>query len=306
MTVLAMAQTQIENGGFENWDNLGNDTEEPQQWSSLKTSTDDNNWLNLANQAPQVLWRETSNPHSGSACMKLVVANYNALAGVAPNGIVTNGRVFASTNASEGYVFTDVNDSQWHTSCSDKPDSLAGWYRYAPQNGDQATVEILFHISGSLGQLPSNGSTAHWIGQASTSFTSTQSSWKRFSVPISWLSGANPNYMLIICSAGNGTNSEAGSTLWIDDLELIYNPEPTGISELSQTVKMNYFNNQISFTLPEQFTQADFKLYNLMGQMVLQNQIETTALDVSLNNGIYIYQISVDGLAFTGKISVTN
>ncbi len=69
---------------------------------------------------------------------------------------------------------------------------------------------------------------------------------------------------------------------------------------------MSYFNNQILFTLPEQFTQADFKLYNLMGQMVLQNQIETTALNVSLNNGIYIYQISVDGQSFTGKISVTN
>lgn len=107
----SFAQTQIENGTFEVWENEDNDNEEPTQWSPLKTS-DDNNWLiDLANQSPKVIWKETSNPHGGSACLKLKVASYNALAGLSPNAIATNGRVFASTTVTDTYVYTD-SDAQ--------------------------------------------------------------------------------------------------------------------------------------------------------------------------------------------------
>ncbi len=297
------AQTQIENGGFETWDNLGQDTEEPQQWSSLKTSTDDNNFLNLANQAPQVVWLEASGVHSGNACLKMVVANYNALAGVAPNGIITNGRVFASTTPSDGYVFTDVSSSQWNTPCSDRPDSLIGWYKYAPQSGDKGKVEILFHNTSAVGQLPSNGTTSHWVGNGIVEFTSSQSSWKRFSFPINWLTSATPSYFLIVSAAGDGTNSKAGSTLWLDDLSFVYNP-PASVVEKTIDFKIYNYNQQFHLTLPSTFNTAQLQVYNLNGQTVFSSNELDSNIPHQLNNGIYLYQMIIDNQIYSGKISV--
>jgi hypothetical protein len=298
------AQTQIENGGFEFWDNLGQDTEEPQQWSSLKTATDDNNFLNLANQAPQVVWRETSGVHSGSFCLKLVVASYNVLAGLSPNGILTNGRVFSSTTPSDAYVYSDLSSSHWNTPCTDRPDSLIGWYKYSPQGGDKGKVEVLFHNNSTQGQLPSNGSTSHWVGNGLVEFTSSQSIWKRFSFPINWLTNGIPNYVLIVSTAGDETNSVTGSTLWLDDLAFVYNPTPSIVNEAGIFYSLYNYNQQIHLNLPSSYTSASLSIYNLTGQKVFVSNKLNTSIFHELNNGIYIYQLIIDGKTYSGKISI--
>ena len=297
------AQIQIENGNFETWDNSGSDEQEPQQWSSLKTS-DDDSWLNLANQAPQVIWKETSNPHTGSACLKLKVASYNALVGLAPNAIVTNGRVFASTTPSDGYVYTDESNSQWNTACNDKPDSLIGWYKYAPQNGDKGKVEIMFHTSAAQGKLPESGGTSHWVGNGIIEFTTAKSNWTRFSFPISFYTVFAPNYFLTVATAGDGLNAEAGSQLWLDDMSFIYNP-PVSVEEIEvSNFNISAYNSQIDIDINSTFIQAELTIFTLDGKIVLNESInsENSLINSDLSNGIYIYQLSIDGEVSSGKI----
>lgn len=302
---LIIAQTQIENGGFESWENSTSDTQEPLQWSSLKTS-DDDSWLNLANSAPQVIWKETTDTHSGSSCIKLKVAPYNSLVGISPNAIVTNGRVFASTTPSEGYVFTDATDSQWNTACSDRPDSLVGWYKYAPQSNDNGRVEILFHTTSNPGELPEFDSYSHWVGNGTVGFSVAKSSWTRFSFPIDYTTTALPTHFLIISSAGNGLNAVEGSELFLDDMSFIYNP-PVGIIETKTSGNsITAYDSEINIELKNDFNIATIKLFSLDGKLLLEDVIlnKVNKIQSQLTNGIYIYQLTVDGETTSGKIGL--
>lgn len=300
---LVMAQTQIENGNFETWDNSASVEQEPTQWSSLKTSEDDS-FLNLANQAPQVVWKETTDPHSGNACIKLKVASYNALVGIAPNAIVTNGRVFASTTPSDGYVFTDASNSQWNTACSDKPDSLVGWYKYSPQSNDKAKIEVLFHTNTHQGELPEYTNYTHWVGTGLTEFTTAKSIWTRFSFPISYSTSTPPTHFLIISSAGDALNAQENTQLWLDDMSFIYNP-PAGITEPQSIDHSIYaYNSELNYKLDNEFNTANIKLYSLDGKLIMSESLENNIgkIQTHLSSGMYIYQLNIDGEMTSGKI----
>lgn len=304
---IAYGQTQIENGGFETWENEGSDEEEPTQWSSIKTS-DDDSWLNLAGQAPQVVWKETTNPYSGSACMRLKVADYNILVSLAPNGIATNGRAFASTDATEAYVFTETSDSQWNTPCTDTPDSLVGWYKYAPQGGDKGKVEVLFHTNAAEGSLPDNGTTSHHVGSGIIEFTTAKSTWTRFSFPINYSSATLPDYFLIVTTAGDELDAVEGSELWLDDMSFIYNPiaQPTAIEEVEIPYTIFGNKNTLNLSVLKNYTQSSFSLFGLDGKLVWSiNSIDpTNVFTPGLNQGIYIYQLTIDNVVYSGKISL--
>lgn len=268
LSQLLMAQTQIENGNFEYWENLNSTEQEPSQWSSLKTS-DDDSWLNLSSQAPQVIWKETNSPYSGNACIKLKVASYNVLVGLSPNAIITNGRVFASTTPSDSYVFTDASNYQWNTPCNDKPDSLVGWYKYSPQSNDKGKVEVLFHTNSSQGKLPETGSDNHWIGNGSIQFTSTKTTWTRYSFPIDYSISILPNYFLIISSAGDGLNAQENSQLWLDDMSFIHNPPVNIFETQSKDYFITTYDSEIKFDLEADFINVNIKLFSLDGKVVL-------------------------------------
>ncbi|NJN49939.1 MAG: T9SS type A sorting domain-containing protein [Polaribacter sp.] len=54
-------------------------------------------------------------------------------------------------------------------------------------------------------------------------------------------------------------------------------------------------NNQISINLPNQFTKAKVEIYNMIGKLALQTEINSfdKKIDVSLlNNGIYMLKVS--------------
>jgi hypothetical protein len=43
-------------------------------------------------------------------------------------------------------------DSKWNTPFTDKPDSVVGWYKYAPSGIDKGKVEVILHTG--AGQNP--------------------------------------------------------------------------------------------------------------------------------------------------------
>lgn len=204
---------QLVNEDFENWEHVGEPTEEPYRWSSLQTADA------LASSAPDGL--DTTLGHTGMYGVKLTVPN--AVFGIVANGILTTGRVHASFNPEEGYVYTDVSSPEWYTPFVARPDSLVGWYKYAPTSGDHGKIEVLLH-KGTHARIPRDATTiSNQVGDATFQFTTAKSEWTRFSVPFHYTSSDNPEYVLGVIQAGDSTVAKVGTTVWIDDVKLIYN-----------------------------------------------------------------------------------
>ena len=272
---------QLENSGFEQWENVGTGEEEPLSWSSTKTS--DNSSLNGL--APQVISRSTD-AHTGTYAAKLVNKNV-PFVNIVANGILTNGIIHTTTNPQDSYVYTDVNSSDHSQPFTSFPDSIVGWYKYAPQGNDVGNIQVLLH--GSYGQLPVDASTSI-IALAEFDF-SANSNWTRFSTPfIYYPTINNPAYILCNISAGDSTQAVANSELKIDDLELIYNATKIP-DESTNSINITYLNDHLQFS--NVVNEINYAIYNLQGQLMNIGKIDRYNRNVSitLESGIYFISI---------------
>ncbi|MEL7531396.1 MAG: PCMD domain-containing protein [Bacteroidota bacterium] len=251
------AQTEVPNGGFENWDNVGNNDEEPQSWSANKTGG------GLAGLAPQTCFRESNNPYAGDYCVKVETDSYF---GAVVNGAATTGRIEApNTNPANGYLRTIRSDADFNSPFSGRPDSLVGYFRYQSENGDQAKVEVFLHGDYDV-ENPDQGGSAPFMIATATFLTPSANvdSWTRFSVPFNYSSPDTPLYFLAVVSAsviaGGG---EVGSTLWVDELETIYNPCGSS-SNLTITACEKYLSPSSNYLWTSTGTYAD-TLPNIAG-----------------------------------------
>lgn len=211
----SMAQPQPENVSFEAWDNAGQATQEPQQWSSLKTS-DGGAFINSL--VPQLCWRSTD-AHTGQYSVNL--RTVGSVVGPA-NGLLTNGRVHAELDVANSYMYTVQDQEQWRTSMTSRPDSLIGWFKAAPASGDRPNVGALLHID--EGRLPAFGTEDNYVAGASWKGPySPVTQWTRFSTPFVYLNDWQPEWLLFILTAGDSAGSVEGTQAWYDDLALIYN-----------------------------------------------------------------------------------
>lgn len=215
----AFSQQQPENAGFENWQGVGLNVDEPVDWSSIKTS-DGGSFINQL--APYV-WDKSTDAHTGTYSVKLY--NASVLTTVA-SGIVTNGRVHAEISGT-GWVFTDTGNEAWRTQFTQKPDSLVIWAKYTPAGGDIAQVKAVLHTG--TAKIP-DAAQSNWISLAQIDIPNATSTWTRFSAPFNYFNSTTPQYILFVVSAA-GTSAHVGSVAYFDDIELIYN-EP----ELDLTV----------------------------------------------------------------------
>src|SRR5579863_3121372 len=95
----AYAQTTIPNGTFESWVNSG----QPTNWHSNK---DGGGYATLG---PQTCFQETSNPHSGTYCVKIESESYLFQT---VNGSCTTGEVEApTTNKADGYIKSESTNT---------------------------------------------------------------------------------------------------------------------------------------------------------------------------------------------------
>ena len=271
---------QLENSGFEQWENVGTGEEEPLSWSSTKTS--DNSSLNGL--APQVISR-TTDAHSGSYAAKLINKNV-PFVNIVANGIVTNGIIHTTTNPQDSYVYTDVNSSDHSQPFTSYPDSIVGWYKYAPQGNDIGIIQVLLHSS--YGQLPIDASTSV-IALADFDF-SANSNWTRFSTPFVYYPTINmPAYILCNISAGDSTQAVANSELKIDDLELIYNTTTISSEEIN-LLHVTYVNDLLQFS--NVVKEFNYAVYNVQGQLMNIGKIDEYNRNVSISLASGIYFIS--------------
>ncbi len=289
---VGIAQQQIENGDFEAWENQGSAEEEPVNWSSLKTADA------LAATAPSVLSPDTG--RNGGLCAKLEVKEV-PLIGIKANGIMTNGRVHADFNPENGYVFTDPNDAQWHTSFTSSPDSIVGWYKYEPQNGDKGKIEIVLHIN--QGNLPFNGTENNIVARAKEEFTSQATTWTRFSRAFNYYNQQTPEFILTTIASGDSTISETGSMLWIDDLSLVYNNTNNITEETNVITSINASDELIHFCSKQGLEGQTYTVLSLTGQVIQHGKCEEN-VSFSQPSGIYLISVKNGVNQFTKKLYI--
>lgn len=219
------AQTTITNANMEAWQNVGQNTEEPTQWNSIKTGAGNSTALTFA---PQSCFRESNNPHSGSYCARIVTGS--AFGQAAP-GSLTTGRVMVPTlSASEGYIRTIPGDPNFSMPFTGRPDSLIVWYRYTQQGSDYPSVTALLHVGNAyLPETPVNNNhpdssvniiaRAIWQGPGASVTT-----WTRIAIPFVYVDNRIPEYILITLTSSANSNATANSTIYVDDFEVVYNP----------------------------------------------------------------------------------
>ncbi|MCB2220554.1 MAG: T9SS type A sorting domain-containing protein [Bacteroidetes bacterium] len=277
-----IAQQQVENPGFELWEEIGfgPDTLEPVDWSSLKSSDGGS----VINEAIPVVWEQSTDAHSGMYSIKLI--NMEILTLVAP-GTLTNGRVHAAVPPTDAYVYTIKEDPQWHTPFTDSPDSLRLWAKYFPQSGDIAHVIAILHKDTAKIADPD---MFNWIAAANLDFPTEVNEWTEFSVPFVYLSNETPEYILFAIYAGDAQASQLGSILYLDDIEMVYHT--TGHPEIIQQKPEVYFagDELVIKSSDANITPLRIELYDLTGKMIFNERLMNAGhfrLNTNLPAGLY-------------------
>jgi len=308
-TLAVSSQTQIANGGFELWDNPTGSNAEPQQFNSNKTGSSN------AQLGPQTCFREATNPHSGTYCVRLETTNF-IIAVV--NGNATTGVVNApTTSKADGNVgtvnFSNATDIR-KMAFTGRPDSLVGWYRYTSGGtGEQGKVRAILHTGDYWD--PETPTTHHpacianKIGAALfMAPTGNQTAWKRFSVPFSYTSTANPTHIMVnMTSSANQLTTIAGSKIWLDDIAVVYNSTKVNTLVNPETVKVYSSNKTIFVDYSEvNIQESVLTVYDITGKIISTYNIENGKVNSfefsNLNSGLYLYQLTGADLKKSGKL----
>jgi hypothetical protein len=274
---------QLENPGFENWEDAGTVKDEPVDWSSIKTCDDPG----IASVAPVTFDRSTD-AHSGNYSLKL----YNVkVFGLVATGAITNGRFHAEFNLDSSYSFTDPLDPRWNTPFTARPDSLTGWFKFFPKGDDAAQFKVVLHVGDC--QLPANGTMPNWVAMAVnvTERGVTYANWTRFSVPFTYFNDSIPEFALSVINSGDSITAIDSSYLLVDDLQLIY--PPSGI--LNPRIPDSFLaalNDRLVIELgpEEEYLHQWFYLIDVNGRTVLTKQMEQNQvmLPSNMQQGIYV------------------
>jgi hypothetical protein len=292
---------QVENPGFELWEDAGTVWDEPVEWSSIKTSDAGE----IINGAAPAVWNKSTDHHTGSFSVELTNL---AVLDIIAAGTLTNGRVHADFDPDLGYVFTDTLNSQWNTPCTVRPDSLTGWFKFYPQQQDFGGVQALLHVG--YGQLPEKVDSANWVGYARFDMQPgvTMDSWTRFSVPFHYYDNRSPQYLLFVLTSGNGTTPAENSVALYDDLAL------TGGESAIENHPENQFMVRAEhgllklYDLPIGFRSGtEGWLRDISGKTIWQGRItsdEISLYHTGIRTGIYIFILQNKESVMTRKVLV--
>ena len=276
------AQQQIGNSNMESWDNVGQSTEEPTNWSSFKTGTG-----GLSSFGSQQVARSTSirSGASGTYCARVYA---KSTLGVVANGLLTVGQVnMGSSTASspDNYNFTKTSDANFSEALTGQPDSLVFWVKYTPINSsNNARVHAILHDSYDFRDPIDANSTSHTVARAELNYGTTGGNWVRKSVPFVNEGPATTVEYILITFATSSTpgGGSANDEILLDDIELIYNS--VGVNEIQNTTFKAYYSFENGLTIKG--TDATYELINLAGASEKVGNL-TTLNGMSLNTGLY-------------------
>ena len=284
---------QIGNSGFENWDNLGSNQEEPTNWSSFKTATGSF----AAFGSKQV--ERSSTVRSGAT------GNYSAriwsksTLGIMANGVLTTGRMnMGSSNLSspDNYNYTVLNDAAFSEALTLAPDSIVFWARYTAGASEKAGMHAVIHDQFSVQDPINAASEPYVVADADFQFSPTNNNWVRFSVPFTYTvnTGLAPKFILLTFTTNHiPGGGSANDEVLIDDVELIYNT--IGLDSEVSSQNFGVFideENRLVLTGFEQ--ENELEIFRLNGQLLEANSADKLQGRV-LPSGFYLIRYAGTG-----------
>ena len=290
---------QLENPGFEYWEDAGTVKDEPVDWSSVKTSDDPF----ISSVAP-VCFDRSDDAHGGNYSLKL----YNvSVFGIIATGAITNGRFHADYNLDLAYSFTQQDSAMWNTVFTYRPDSLTGWFKFFPKDEDVAQFKVVLHVDEC--KLPENGTLPNWVGLAVyvTDHGVTYENWTRFSVPFTYFNENLPEYELTVLNSGDSTDAADSSYLLVDDLQLIYSPSGISSPDIAESFLI-VTPDRILIKLDHEadYLHQWFYLIDVKGQTVLTKQLASDQVIIpeDLPEGIYVAVLKNKTRQYVQKIMI--
>jgi hypothetical protein len=316
ISFVSVKAQNINNGGFENWENLGSATEEPNDWNSFKTASG-----TLSSFGVQQIKRSADVRAGASGTYSAVIWSREAFTIIA-NGNMTTGQVNMGNvdpaNANN-YNITHTADANFNEAFTDLPDSLVFWTKFKPANAggtDSARMRAVYHDTYDYRDPTASDVNApnHVFASATLHFATTSSQWVRKAVPFNYTGPAASGSHILITfttnkNAGGGSD---GDSLFIDDLEMIYNG--IGIIEPNMTNQFSVFADQATNQLVvklnfDNLSNTTICIYSINGQLIKKSEKEiqqsTEHFDLNIiDKGIYIVEVTrADGSRFTQKFA---
>ncbi len=257
------------NAGFENWTQTVSTVtyNDPVSWNDLNSTT--------ASFGAVTCFKATAaaDVHSGLAALKLVTTT---VLGQNANGIATTGTINTSTQAITGGI-----------AYTGRPDSIVGFYKSTPVSGDHGFFQLL--LTGT-----SNTDTVGYVRFNTP--TTAVSTYMRFSAPVVYKSAtAVSTAQWLLSSSFGATGQQPNATVFVDDIDLIFNPNGIQEQELQSGFHVGPNPAQDIVTVYNtRLTHATIQFYEITGRKVLATTINEANNVVNLSNlsqGSYLYTI---------------
>ncbi len=299
-SVFSFGQTQVGNSDFENWEAVAGD-EEPVNWNSFLTA--EGTWNTFAQnqiESSTDVRPGTSGTKSCRIFAKIIVTTL-------ANGNVTLGQIeMGSTTptSSSNYNSTLTADPNFSEAITDQPDSIVFWVKFNPGNtSHNARMKATLHTNYDYRDPEDAGSSAEVVATAVLNFPSTNGNWVRMSVPFDYSGPQTVNAFILVTfttneNAGVGSSSDE---LFIDDMELIYNP--VGINEVESndfTVSLNNESNTINIQ-SDVTMEGEYVVYSTTGQSV-QSGTLSSSIDFNQKPGVYFVKIIANNKSYSYKV----
>lgn len=256
----SFAQNPLPNAGFETWSVVGI-YENPSDWNTLNPSTSPLGVLTA-------LKASGSDVHSGTNAIKLITKTVLSLTA---NGIATTGVINTTTQTiSGGIPYTG------------RPDSISGWYKYTPVGGDNGFLAFVL--------LDASNDT---IGFANfTTPNSTVSSYTYFSVAVNYYNTGTPVTARCLLSSSAGFTAVVNSTMFIDDLALIFNTTGTREELPTANTVLKYFSSSKKISIHSASVSiSKAEILDISGKKIESYPLHSTKAEFTLENikpGIYM------------------
>ncbi len=284
---------QIGNSGFENWDNLGSNQEEPTNWSSFKTATG-----SFAAFGSKQVERSSTVRSGATGTYSARIWSKSAL-GIMANGVLTTGRMnMGSSNLSspDNYNYTVLNDAAFSEALTLAPDSIVFWARYTAGASEKAGMHAVIHDQFSVQDPINAASDPYVVADANFQFSPTNNNWVRFSVPFTYTvnTGLAPKFILLTFTTNHiPGGGSANDEVLIDDVELIYNT--IGFESEVSSEQFGVFideANRLVLTGFEQDQQVE--IFRLNAQLLEANCVEKLQ-GRTLPSGFYLIRYAGTG-----------
>ncbi|MCX6269955.1 MAG: PCMD domain-containing protein [Bacteroidetes bacterium] len=282
------AQLQPPNSGFENWITSSNYVN-PEFWDTPNTETAAIPIVGFSTVT------KAGNAHTGQWCARLET---KSLLGLSIPGLVTLG-IFTINLSTLEYTLTGG------TPFSGRPTSMKVYFKFTPAGGDTCLIGAIFKKH--------NDSTgnADTIGMAGALIFVAQSQWTLLECPVDFFTADNPDTLIIAALSSASINGTAGTTLFVDDFEMVYSgvgiPAQTEDSPLGLNYSQSSAAAQLTFNLSSEET-VSAMVMDMTGRVILhidygrmKNGVKTLLLN-NLSHGIYMLQVTAGDKMLSRKI----